>query len=178
MVFVDKSEVKLLYAKMHLFCVKLLTGQQVNEADFYSPGTRPAIFEWKGWKFGLAICYDIRFGELFTYYRKSNVDVILIPSAFLPETGKAHWLPLNQARAIETQSYVLSPAQAGIHQSRGGLAKRQTYGHSLAIDPWGQILWEATEPYPQTNLIWLKKTEIEKVRAQMPIRKHVNPFFN
>lgn len=102
------------YQKIHLFDVEV-EGQSFKESESFAPGVKPQWIDYKGWRIGLSVCYDLRFSTLYDFYAQNDVDMILIPSSFLDYTGKAHWHVLNRARAIETQCYVISPAQVGWH---------------------------------------------------------------
>lgn len=163
---------EVLYHKIHLFSVDVPGAPAVRETDFFKHGDAPYILDWRGWKIGLSICYDIRFGELFVYYAKQGVDLILVPSSFLVPTGKVHWHTLLKARAIETQSYVVAAAQAGEHRStlRPEIT-RETYGHSLVIDPWGQVLIDHTLEQEVSTIV-LERSLIDKVRGQIPMAGH------
>ena len=129
------------YDKMHLF--RFDNGQEhYDEARVLEPGTQPVTFDLPSidgstWRVGLSICYDLRFPEL---YRALASDILLVPSAFTFTTGQAHWEVLLRARAIENLAFVLASAQGGIHEN-----KRRTWGHSMVIDPWGQILAQQDE---------------------------------
>ncbi|MFZ3231920.1 MAG: nitrilase-related carbon-nitrogen hydrolase [Pseudobdellovibrio sp.] len=165
---------KITYRKIHLFDIELVGQKPIRESDVFSNGDLPSVFEFQGIKFGSSICYDLRFSELYLAYAKQEVDVILVPSAFLVTTGLAHWESLLRARAIESQCYVLAAAQSGEHLShQGGYAgqSRKTYGHTLAIGPWGQIVQEKAEG---VGLVYLEldKSEIALVRAQIPMKSH------
>lgn len=168
---------KIAYRKIHLFDVDV-QGKRLRESDSLSAGADGAVIDVKGWKVGLSICYDLRFAELFIKYHKQQVDMILVPSSFLVPTGRAHWQTLLRARAIETQSYVAAPAQVGTHQSQNdpSLPPRQTWGESLVIGPWGEII-AASSSYdqPPTSaplLCVLNKKEITKTRTQIPLLSH------
>lgn len=154
------------YQKLHLFDVEITGHKSYRESDQFLHGTNPAIIDVKGWRIGLTICYDLRFSELYNYYAQKEVDVIVVPSAFTVPTGQAHWEILLRARAIESQCYVLAAAQGGLHGP-----KRETYGHSMIVDPWGKILKEATVDH-DVIAATLFRTEIEKVRTQIPMRNH------
>lgn len=120
------------YDKMHLF--RFRQGEEsYDEARTVEPGTKPAAVESPFGRLGLSVCYDVRFPEV--YRAVGEVDVIFVPSAFTVPTGQAHWETLLRARAIENQAYVVAPAQGGTHA--GG---RRTYGHTMIVDPWGQVL--------------------------------------
>jgi predicted amidohydrolase len=154
------------YQKMHLFDVDIKGHRSYRESDLFGHGLKPSIIEVKGWRLGLTICYDLRFSELFNFYGRQGVDAIVVPSAFTVPTGKAHWEVLLRARAIENQCYVLAAAQQGSH-----LGKRETYGHSLIVDPWGEVLKEAGAD-SQVIVETLEKTKIEQVRQQIPMKNH------
>ncbi len=121
-----------LYRKIHLFDCPLV---QLQESKFTDAGNSMKVLNLRGWKIGLSICYDVRFPSFYQKLREyGDVDLILVPSAFTVPTGKAHWEVLLRARAIETQSYVIAAAQSGRHNE-----KRESYGHSMIIDPWGSV---------------------------------------
>jgi predicted amidohydrolase len=154
------------YRKIHLFDVDLADGTRLTESAGNSPGDETVVASLGGFGFGLAICYDLRFPELFARERKSGAEVLTLPAAFTATTGAAHWHALLRARAIETQCYVVAAAQVGEHP-RG----RRTFGHSLIVDPWGAILAEKNEG---TGVIVaeLSRPELEDVRARMPLERH------
>lgn len=161
------------YSKIHLFDIHLENQSAIRESDVFEFGDRTSIFEWQGWKFGLSICYDLRFAELYLHYAKQQVDAILVPAAFLVPTGQAHWEVLLRARAIESQCYVLAAAQAGTHRSvRGVEATRQTFGHSLGIDPWGKVLVQGASEGSQILSFEMRRAEINRVRRQIPMAAH------
>jgi deaminated glutathione amidase len=159
------------YYKIHLFDIDLEGQPKVRESDIYQHGHEPKIIELNGWHIGQTICYDLRFSELFNYYAQHSVELILVPSSFLVKTGQAHWEVLLRARAIESQAYVIAAAQAGRHVGQTG-AVRETYGHSLAIDPWGQILREGSAAGPELMLIDLDLEKVHAVRRQIPMKNH------
>lgn len=177
--FIDANgAVKELYNKIHLFDVDV-AGRTVRESDNFVAGGAPAILDYKGWRIGLTICYDLRFAELFVHYHKQKVDVIVVPSSFLVETGRAHWNTLLRARAIETQAYVLAPAQGGTHHSTldPSLAEKNTWGETLAIGPWGEVLARSSsfDEMAVDNsplVLELGDDDIEKVRGQIPMLFH------
>ncbi|OYZ23197.1 MAG: hypothetical protein B7Y39_06050 [Bdellovibrio sp. 28-41-41] len=160
------------YKKIHLFDIQLNQEKAMRESDCFRRGESPAIFSLKGWRFGQTICYDIRFSELYRYYNSMKVDVMLIPAAFLKKTGIAHWHTLNRARAIESQSYVISSAQMGPHYSKfGEHLVRETYGHALCVSPWGEVLADL-EHVPTISVIELDKAQIGNVKMQIPMENH------
>jgi len=162
---------KIVYRKIHLFDIKLEGQKPVRESDFFSNGSEVTDFEIDGVKFGSSICYDIRFAELYLHHAQKRVDVILIPAAFLVKTGQAHWEVLNRARAIESQAYVLSPGQVGNHQSKDGQYSRQTFGHSIAINPWGEVLHCQKIGVGCFDVV-IDKDQIDFVRNQIPMSTH------
>ncbi len=161
------------YHKIHLFDVDVVGHKPVRESDVFTHGEGPSVIELKGWKIGSTICYDLRFSELFHYYARLGVDALLIPSAFLVPTGQAHWHVLTRARAIECQAYVLAAAQGGSHVGASG-GTRKTYGHSVVIGPWGEILAECPEDFGDDRIlrVVLERETIESVRKQIPMKNH------
>ncbi len=130
------------YDKIHMFDVDLAGGESYRESRLYRPGAAARTAELPWTKLGMTICYDVRFPNLYRVLAKSGASMIAVPAAFTQTTGQAHWHVLVRARAIETGAYVIAAAQAGHHEDG-----RDTYGHSMIVDPWGKILVEAgTEP--------------------------------
>ena len=123
------------YDKIHLFAFDNGRGEQYDEARVLEAGDAPVAFEAGGWRAGLTICYDLRFPELYRSLMRPPCDLLFVPAAFTWTTGQAHWELLLRARAIENQCYVVAPAQGGTHENG-----RRTFGHSLVIDPWGEVL--------------------------------------
>lgn len=164
------------YTKVHLFDVDVAGHKPVRESDHLRPGLEPSIWEFRGWKFGCAICYDVRFAELFSKYAKAEVDAMFLPSAFLVPTGRQHWEILVRARAIESQAYFLAPAQSGDHTDHSGQGSnvRKTYGRSMIVDPWGRVVAAGAAERSGIEILMadLSKEEIVKVRGQIPMRAH------
>ena len=154
------------YDKMHLFDVDLASGETWRESSAYLGGEQPAVVQTPLGQMGLAICYDMRFPDLFSAYAKSGVDVLTLPSAFTVPTGEAHWHTLLRARAIESAAFVIAAAQCGVHEDG-----RQTYGHSLVVDPWGTILLDMGG-LPGLACVDLDLDAIKRVRQQIPV--HAN----
>lgn len=150
------------YQKIHLFDVTLPDGRKLFESRFVAPGKRIVTASVRGWNLGLSICYDLRFPELYRKLRKKNADVLMIPSAFTVPTGKDHWETLLRARAIENQCYVLAPAQTGKHSPT-----RESYGHSMVIDPWGKIIASAKDG-EEIIYATLDDAIISGIREKMP----------
>jgi predicted amidohydrolase len=156
------------YQKMHLFDIQLENQKPVRESDAFQKGSKPRMMSYLGWNLGFTICYDLRFSELFLYYQLYGADIVFVPSAFLVETGKLHWEVLNRARAIEGQYYVVSAAQGGSHSET-----RKTYGHSLAVDPWGRIIAEQLDDTkPGFIQVTLDKKVVTGMRRQIPMKDH------
>lgn len=161
----DGSEL-MTYDKMNLFAVDLSRHPSqtvIDEARVYSPGSDPKILNLKNYKIGLSICFDLRFPELFRSYSFQGANVLSVSSAFTVPTGKAHWHTLLRARAIENQSYVIASAQWGAHND-----KIVTYGHSLVVDPWGEVLVDAQEG-EKIIFAELSMEKIEAVRSRMNV---------
>ncbi len=159
------------YRKMHLFDITLEGQKPHRESDIFHHGPTPGIMKVQDWKLGQTICYDVRFSELFSIYAREAVDVILVPAAFLVTTGLAHWEILLRARAIESQCYVVAAAQAGTHINSAG-DRRMTFGHSLIVDPWGEVVFRGSADVPQAFAFQMNRSLIEKVRKQIPMHSH------
>jgi predicted amidohydrolase len=156
------------YDKIHLFAFD--NGKEsYDEARVLEPGETPVAFEADGWRAGLAICYDLRFPELFRDLMRPPCDVLFVPAAFTYTTGHAHWLLLLRARAVENQCYVVAPAQGGLHENG-----RRTFGSSVVIDPWGEVLSLALDGGEGEGfaLADLARERIEQVRMQLPALRH------
>lgn len=162
------------YDKMHLFDVDLASGESWRESAAYVGGEQPVAVQTPLGLMGLAICYDMRFPDLFSAYAKAGVDVITLPSAFTVPTGEAHWHNLLRTRAIESESYVIAAAQTGHHDDG-----RNTFGHSLVVDPWGSVLLDMGTT-PGLGFVDLDLGRISDVRNQIPVHKNrrdVPPVF-
>jgi predicted amidohydrolase len=155
------------YRKLHLFDITTPDGKEYRESATFARGARVVSFKALGTRFGLSICYDLRFSELYLELAKAGAKVILVPSAFTLQTGKDHWEVLLRARAIETQTYVLAPAQWGRYA--GGA--RANYGHTLICDPWGHVIARAQDRVGYIAAR-LDLEEVERVRARMPCAQH------
>jgi predicted amidohydrolase len=167
----DEGKVQTSYQKIHLFDIQLTGQKAIRESDVFNHGPSTQSFEIDGWKIGQSICYDLRFSELYSQYALEGVDLILVPSAFLVKTGEAHWEVLLRARAIESQCYVVASAQAGNHVgTRGG--SRQTYGHSLVVEPWGTLALHLGQDENTARVVTLSKSKIHQARQQIPMAQH------
>lgn len=162
------------YDKIHMFDVQLSDTETYRESDGYQPGGRATIGHMGDVPVGMTICYDVRFPYLYRHLAQSGAQILTVPSAFSPETGPGHWEPLLRARAIETGSFVLAPAQVGAHQTTRGRA-RHTWGHSLAIDPWGKVLADGGDK-PGITLVDLNLSQVEDVRRRLPSLTHDRKF--
>lgn len=151
------------YDKIHLFDVALDGQAPIGESKRFAPGTRAVLADTPWGRFGLSICYDLRFAYLYRAYAQAGAVVMFIPSAFTVPTGRAHWEVLVRARAIETGAFVLAPAQAGQHADG-----RQTYGHALAVGPWGEVLADLGDAAPSIALVDLDLAAVARARAQVP----------
>jgi nitrilase len=155
------------YQKIHLFDVDVEDGiGSYRESDNWQAGDSVVCFDTPFGKVGLAICYDLRFPGLFQTLRDEGVDVVLLPSAFTEKTGAAHWQVLLQARAIENQFFMVGCNQAGVHENG-----RETFGHSMIIDPWGTILLDAQKELGVFG-VNLKLDSLINIRQSMPVQKH------
>ena len=154
------------YRKMHLFDVALSDGTEMKESRATLAGTEPCVAEVAGRKLGMTVCYDLRFPELFRKLGADGAQIVTVPAAFTLTTGKDHWHVLLRARAIEHQVFVLAPAQHGSH-SKG----RRTYGKSLVVDPWGDVLAQAGEGEGIASAT-LDFEYLAKVRRELPCLDH------
>lgn len=159
------------YDKIHLFDCDLATGESHRESDRFIAGNKAAVVKTPWKPIGLSICYDVRFPYLYRQMAQRGAEILAIPAAFTEPTGKAHWETLLRARAIETGSYVLAPAQFGDHA--GG---RRTYGHSMIIGPWGQVLAEMTEEKEGFITRKLHFEDVTKARFAVPSLQHDRDF--
>ncbi len=157
-----KGEITASYDKIHMFDADPTEEQSYRESDKYMPGRAAVVADLLGTRLGLSICYDMRFPQLYRMLAQSGAEILAVPSAFTQITGEAHWHTLLRARAIETGSFVIAPAQAGVHADG-----RETYGHSIIIGPWGDILAEAgTEPCVISADIDL--AQVKEARLRIP----------
>jgi deaminated glutathione amidase len=166
-VFAPDGNLLATYDKIHMFDVDLPNGESWRESATYTAGDKAVIIEMGNAKLGLAICYDLRFAELFRTYATHGAHILTVPAAFTQQTGEAHWHVLLRARAIETGSFMVAAAQGGTHADG-----RQTYGHSLIIDPWGKILSEKADAEPGIILADLDLAQVAATRARIPNLKN------
>lgn len=157
------GEVAARYDKIHMFDVELASGETWRESAAYAPGETVVTAETPVGRLGLAVCYDVRFPALFEALGQLRCDVIAVPAAFTVPTGKAHWHLLQRARAVEASAYVVAAAQVGEHADG-----RRTYGHSLVVDPWGEILLDLGGDAPGVGFAEIDPKRIREVRQQLP----------
>jgi len=151
------------YDKIHMFDVALATGESWRESAAYAPGETVATADTPLGRLGLTVCYDLRFPALFDALGRQNCDIIAIPAAFTVPTGQAHWHVLQRARAIEASAFVVAAAQVGMHEDG-----RRTYGHSLVVDPWGEVLLDMGGDEAGLGFAEIDLARLAEVRAQLP----------
>ncbi|APG48831.1 carbon-nitrogen hydrolase family protein [Phaeobacter porticola] len=162
------------YDKIHMFDVDVTAEETYRESDGYRPGTRAVVAQTSFAALGMTICYDLRFPYLHRSLAQAGADVLLAPAAFSHVTGAAHWHALLQARAIETGCYVLAPAQTGTHPATKGKSRR-TYGHSLVVSPWGEVLTDAGTDVG-IAYVDLDLEKVSQARRQVPALSHDREF--
>ena len=158
------------YDKIHMFDVTLPDGKVIRESSAYRPGDKTVVADTPLGKVGLTICYDLRFPALFRALAQAGAQIITVPSSFQRQTGKAHWQALLQARAIENGCYIVAPAMCGEHAGN-----RQTYGHSLVVNPWGEVLADGGEA-PGISYAEIDIARVAKVRGMIPSLTHDRVF--
>ena len=164
------GEIAASYDKIHMFDVQVSAEETYRESAGYRPGTESILAQTPFAAIGMTVCYDVRFPRLYRDLAQAGAEVLTIPSAFSPATGKDHWETLLRARAIETGCYVLAPAQTGRHQASVG-KERSTYGHSMAIDPWGKVLLDAGTA-PGVHFVDLDLQTVAQARKKVPSLTH------
>lgn len=169
-----QGEIAARYDKIHMFDVQVTPTETYNESSAYRPGTQAILARTPFANIGMTICYDLRFPTLYQTLAEAGARILTVPSAFSPVTGAAHWHSLLRARAIETGCYVIAPAQTGTHASPTHKT-RDTYGHSLVVAPWGEVILDAgTDAGVYTFELDLAQTEA--ARAKVPSMSHKRPF--
>lgn len=151
------------YDKLHMFDVDLPGGESWKESKVYAPGAEAVLVETPFAKLGLSICYDVRFPSLYRRLAQAGAEILCVPAAFTRQTGKAHWKTLLTARAIENGAFVIAPAQGGLHEDG-----RETYGHSMIIGPWGEVLAEASGDAPGVIVADINLKDAHDARARIP----------
>lgn len=168
------GEIRARYDKIHMFDVQVTPEETYRESDGYRPGNRAVVADTPFGKIGMSICYDIRFPYLYRALAQAGAQILTIPAAFSYVTGAAHWHSLLRARAIETGCYVLAPAQSGEHPSNTG-KPRQTFGHSLAVSPWGEVLLDAGTD-TGVFIFDMDQSAVAEARRKVPSLTHTRPF--
>ncbi|GLV24890.1 carbon-nitrogen hydrolase family protein [Sphingobium sp. Cam5-1] len=158
----DKGGIRARYDKIHLFDVDLATGESWRESSVYRPGEEVVAVDTPWARIGLSVCYDMRFPDLYRALTNAGATMLLMPAAFTVPTGQAHWHVLLRARAIEAGCFVVAAAQTGRHADG-----RETYGHSLVIDPWGEALLDMGDE-PGLALAEIDLSRVEEVRGRVP----------
>lgn len=164
------GSVRARYDKIHMFDVEVGDGQSYRESRAYRPGDRAVLAETEFGKLGMTICYDVRFPHLYRKLAQAGAGILTIPAAFTRVTGLAHWHVLVRARAIETGSFVLAPAQGGTHEDG-----RETFGHSLIVSPWGEVLAEKADDTPGVIVADLDMDAVAKARRRIPSLENEQP---
>lgn len=154
------------YDKLHLFDVDLPNGESWRESATYTAGACAVVAPVGDAKLGMGICYDLRFPYLFRAMAEAGADILSAPACFTKQTGEAHWVVLQRARAIETGSFMISAAQGGTHEDG-----RETFGHSIIVDPWGRVLAEADDQ-PGVILAEVDLAKVADARSRIPTMKH------
>jgi predicted amidohydrolase len=165
-----RGEIVARYDKIHMFDVDLANGESYRESNNFRPGEIAAVHDLPWGRLGLTVCYDLRFPALYRALAEAGASFLAIPSAFTRQTGEAHWHVLNRARAIENGSFVLAAAQGGRHENN-----RETFGHSLVVDPWGRVIAEGGDE-PGVVLADIDPAEVAAARARIPSLQHGRRF--
>ena len=166
----DTGTIRARYDKIHLFDVDLPTGESWRESAAYAPGEGAVVVQTPVGALGLSICYDLRFADLFRALSNAGATMLAIPAAFTRPTGAAHWHVLMRARAIEAGAYVVAAAQTGEHEDG-----RATYGHSLVVDPWGEVALDMGEA-AGIGYAEIDPARVADVRARIPVIAHRRPI--
>jgi predicted amidohydrolase len=164
------GEIAARYDKLHMFDVDLAGGESYRESCTFDPGNAAVLADLPWGRLGLSICYDLRFPALYRALATAGADVIAVPAAFTKQTGEAHWRVLLRARAIETGAFILAACQGGLHENG-----RSTYGHSMIVSPWGEVLAEAGED-PQILLADIDLGLSAETRTKIPSLRHGREF--
>lgn len=167
----DQGEVIVRYDKIHLFHADTPDGRSYREGDAISAGDKCVVASLPFANIGLSICYDLRFAALYRRLAQNGAHLIAVNAAFTVPTGRAHWEVLLRARAIETGCYILAAAQGGFHED-----ETQTYGHSMVIDPWGEVVARLDHDRPDVLMAEIDLSRVEKARLALPQLTHDRPF--
>lgn len=159
------------YDKIHMFDVDLDNGESWRESATYEPGDRAVVADLPFGKLGFAVCYDVRFPQLFHEEALAGAQILTAPAAFTKQTGAAHWHALQRSRAIENGAFMVTAAQAGLHEDG-----RETFGHSMIVDPWGKIVAEAGGDGPDLVFAEIDLSEVTEARKKIPNLKNARAF--
>ena len=169
--FNPSGELVTTYNKIHMFDVDLDNGESWRESKVYEPGQKSCVVQMDNCKLGLSVCYDVRFPHLYREYALEGAQILTAPAAFTRQTGRAHWYILQRSRAIENGAFVISAAQGGDHEDG-----RETYGHSVIINPWGEILAELPHEEPGFISADIDLNEVKDARQTIPNLKNARYF--
>lgn len=158
------------YDKIHLFDVNLASGESYRESAAYHSGQQAIVANWQDQHIGMSICYDLRFSNLYAALANAGASIITVPAAFTVPTGRAHWEVLLRARAIESAAFIVAAAQSGCHEDG-----RETYGHSMIIDPWGDVLLDM-QSEPKVTSIDIDLIKIAEARNKIPVLANRREF--
>lgn len=161
--FAPDGRVAATYDKIHMFDVDLPGGESWKESKIYCPGDRAVVASTDIGQFGLTICYDVRFPDLYRGLSRSGAEILCVPAAFTAQTGRAHWKTLLTARAIENGAFVIAPAQGGVHEDG-----RATWGHSIIVGPWGDVRAEAANDEPGVIIAEIDLNDVHEARQRIP----------
>lgn len=161
--FAPDGSIAATYDKIHMFDVDLPGGESWKESRIYAPGERAVVASTDIGQIGLTICYDVRFPHLYRALSRSGAEILCAPAAFTRQTGRAHWKTLLTARAIENGAFIVAPAQGGVHEDG-----RETWGHSMIVGPWGDVLAEASGDEPGVVLADIELSEAREARQRIP----------
>jgi len=168
---IDSSgEIVVRYDKIHMFDVDLAGGESYRESEGFRPGEKAVVADTPWCRYGLSICYDVRFAHLYRALAQAGAELIAVPAAFTRKTGQAHWHTLIRARAIENGCFVMAPAQCGDHDDG-----RQTFGHSLIVAPWGEVLADGGEA-PGVIMADIDLAKAAQARGMVPSLRHDRPY--
>ncbi|MBI1621539.1 carbon-nitrogen hydrolase family protein [Aquamicrobium zhengzhouense] len=170
-IFAPTGEKIASYDKIHMFDVDLDNGESWRESATYEPGSCASVVDLPFARLGMAVCYDVRFPQLFRAQAMDGAQILTAPAAFTRQTGEAHWHVLQRARAIENGAWVITAAQGGVHEDG-----RETYGHSLIVDPWGRVVAEADHDEPGVVIAEIEPSASAEARKKIPNLKNARAF--
>ena len=169
--FAPDGRIAARYDKIHMFDVELPGGETYRESRNFQPGAEVVVVDLPWGSLGMTVCYDMRFPQLYRALAKAGAKFLAVPAAFTVPTGQAHWHALLRARAIESQCFLFAAAQAGTHENG-----RKTYGHSIIVSPWGEVLAEADGVQPSVIVADIQLSALDEARQRVPSLQHDRPF--